>query len=208
MIELEDLLNDLNDWKTLYVSGRLQKPTLLLEDKTKPTEFNQSQNENLKHAIAVALSLIPSEKFNEMDLFNTITSISYQGDVRMKVGAENKNKIGNIVGANLTNFKELYEPFYSTFNLQVSNTNTNDFKIDSKTRLGVVVSHLPNSVKSKVLSKNVKTEEQLRSVVSDSISEIVSQTTTSQTLKGLFSSGVFESISYASRKLLKGFKSK
>jgi len=195
----------LNEWKTLYVSGRLQKPTLLLEDKTKENEFKFAQNENLKHALAVALTLLPRE-FNEIDLFNTITSISYQGDVRMKVGAENKNKIGNIVGANLEKFKELYEPFYSKFNLSLDEK-VNWFVLEPQTRFGIVVSNLPNSLKTKIDPEKVKTEEQLRTIVSKSIGNIVSSTTTSQTIKGLFSGGIFESVSYASRKLLKGFKS-
>lgn len=55
--------------------------------------------------------LLPSE-FSETQLYETISSLSYSGDPRMKVG-ENPDKVSNLVRPSLPYFRDLYRPFLS-----------------------------------------------------------------------------------------------
>ena len=64
---------------------------------------------NLSNALHTALLLLP-EKFTLFDLFLTIATLSYSGDLRMVVG-ENKNKCANIVTPQMERFTQLYKPY-------------------------------------------------------------------------------------------------
>ena len=64
---------------------------------------------NLTNAVRVALLLLP-ERFTEEDLFLKIAGLSYRGDFRMRINAENPHKVYNIVYAQMDAFRELYKP--------------------------------------------------------------------------------------------------
>ena len=106
VVNLDTLCRDLSEWNTLYLAGRLQKPVKILRDDPRVRLANQV---NLISAVRTALLLLPST-FTEKDLYNTITGISYLGDPRMSLGAENLNKVANIVNHQLPNFRRLYAP--------------------------------------------------------------------------------------------------
>ena len=106
VVNLDTLCNDLSQWDTLYVAGRLQKPVKILRDDPRVRLANQV---NLLSAVRTALLLLP-EKFSELDLYKTIAGISYLGDPRMSLGGENLNKVSNIVIHQLPNFRRLYAP--------------------------------------------------------------------------------------------------
>lgn len=106
VVLLDDLCNDLNDWNTLYLAGRMHKPVKILRDHPQVRMANQR---NLYSAVRTALLLLP-EKFDEQDLYTTISRISYMGDPRMAFG-ENPKKVENIVNAQLSHFRRLYSPF-------------------------------------------------------------------------------------------------
>ena len=106
VVNLDTLCNDLSTWDTLYLAGRLQKPVKILRDDPRVRLANQV---NLISAVRTALLLLPA-KFTEQDLYKTISGISYLGDPRMSFGAENLNKVSNIVIHQLPNFRRLYAP--------------------------------------------------------------------------------------------------
>ena len=106
VVNLDTLCRDLSTWDTLYLAGRLQKPVKILRDDPRVRLANQV---NLISAVRTALLLLPPE-FSENDLYNTIAGISYLGDPRMSLGAENLNKVSNIVKHQLPNFRRLYAP--------------------------------------------------------------------------------------------------
>ena len=106
VVNLDTLCRDLSQWNTLYLAGRLHKPVKILRDDPRVRLANQV---NLISAIRTALLLLPP-KFTEQDLYKTVAGISYLGDPRMSLGAENLNKVGNIVKHQLPNFRRLYAP--------------------------------------------------------------------------------------------------
>ena len=106
VVNLDTLYKDLSEWDTLYLAGRLQKPVKILRDDPRIRLANQI---NLISAVRTALLLLP-ETFTERDLYKTIAGISYLGDPRMTLGAENLNKVSNIVRHQLPNFRRLYAP--------------------------------------------------------------------------------------------------
>ena len=106
VVNLDTLCRDLSEWDTLYVAGRLQKPVKILRDHPRVRLANQV---NLISAMRTALLLLPPS-FTEEDLYGTIAGISYLGDPRMSLPAENPDKVGNIVKNQLSNFRRLYAP--------------------------------------------------------------------------------------------------
>ncbi|KAL8842919.1 MAG: hypothetical protein Q9170_000323 [Blastenia crenularia] len=106
VVNLDTLCRDLSEWDTLYLAGRLQKPVKILRDDPRVRLANQI---NLISAVRTALLLLPSE-FTEQELYGTIAGLSYLGDPRMALPAENPNKVANIVKYQLPNFRRLYAP--------------------------------------------------------------------------------------------------
>ncbi|GAA5908431.1 putative phosphatidate cytidylyltransferase [Sporobolomyces salmoneus] len=109
-ISVDALCRDMLDWETLYISGRTQKPVKILLDDARVRLANQV---NLASALRTSLLLLP-ESFTEVQLFETIAGLSYQGDFRMKVG-ENPHKVRNIVAAQLPSFRSLYGGLLKSF---------------------------------------------------------------------------------------------
>ncbi|KRX66481.1 Mitochondrial translocator assembly and maintenance protein 41 -like protein, partial [Trichinella sp. T9] len=107
VIRTSHLISDLIDWKSLYISGRMHKPVRVLIPPTS-RELEEACKMNLKNACHMALLILP-EKFNEEQLYTTIASLSYSGDIRMKI-AEDRNKVANIVQQNMRQFAHMYEP--------------------------------------------------------------------------------------------------
>lgn len=98
------LVQDLLEWDTFYLAGRLHKPTAtVVNDKGIRTAVEFS---NLL-AVHLALLLLP-ERFSARDLFSTIAGISYMGDPRVRLGGENPHKVRNIVDAQIDRFAEVY----------------------------------------------------------------------------------------------------
>lgn len=104
MTTIDNLCSDLLNWNTLYLAGRMHKPIRIIKDDPR---VRLAQQVNLTSAIRTALLTLP-EKFTETELFERIAGISYGGDIRMLLPAENRNKVGNIVQKQGPQFKELY----------------------------------------------------------------------------------------------------
>ncbi|KAL2436434.1 Phosphatidate cytidylyltransferase, mitochondrial [Exophiala dermatitidis] len=106
VVNLDTLCQDLSEWNTLYLAGRLQKPVKILRDNPAVRLANQV---NLIAAVRTALLLLPPE-FTEEELYSTIAGISYMGDPRMSIGGDDPRKVNNIVKHQLPNFRRLYAP--------------------------------------------------------------------------------------------------
>ncbi|CAD6993060.1 unnamed protein product [Ceratitis capitata] len=108
IVSREHLLDDLLNWRYLYLAGRLQKPVCELVPTNGDNELKDALVRNLTSAFQTSLLLLP-ERFSAYQLFHTISSLSYKGDFRMLFG-ENKQKVRNIVLAQEKDFLELYFP--------------------------------------------------------------------------------------------------
>ena len=101
---VDNLCSDLLHWDTLYLAGRMHKPIRIIKDDAR---VRLTQQVNLVSAVRAALLTLP-EEFSETELFERIAGISYHGDPRMLLPAENRGKVGNIVRMQAPQFKELY----------------------------------------------------------------------------------------------------
>lgn len=105
VIDKLNFLHDLENWDNFYMAGRTQKPILLVESDDKVKE---AIKKNRINAIRTSLILNSSKVFNEKQLFETLCSLSYLGDIRMTLKFENPNKVSNIVSGEFEEFKKIY----------------------------------------------------------------------------------------------------
>lgn len=137
VVNLDTLCTDLTSWNTLYLAGRLQKPVKILRDHPKVRLANQM---NLLSALRVALLLLP-ERFSEFELYSTIAGISYMGDLRMVLPAEDPGKVRNIVSSQMAHFRRLYAPLINNLPNVIFNDprcNQNDWIDDPDAILAMV----------------------------------------------------------------------
>jgi translocator assembly and maintenance protein 41 len=204
IIEMNKLITDLEKWETLYVSGRLHKPVLEL---VKDERITQAQSKNLLNALMVSLAILSNRNHGKMNvvegqvdlqsLYEMITSISYMGDMRMKVGGENKNKVKNIVSANVKGFDDLYLPILE------SNSELFSWKADQ----GANYYYKLPSDWHEQLPEQLRLEMRNENDMEQALSRIVNRSSTSQSLKGILTAGLTKSVKYAWAKYQKGRKS-
>ena len=224
VIRTQDLVNDLLDWESLYLAGRLHKPVDVLSHPDSGP-LASALEMNLRSAIHAALLLL-EESFGEESLFRTIASLSYAGDVRMLVGGENRNKVANIVSGQVAAFRKMYQPILRTESMGKMicwNESSRSFVQDLHPP--VILHHLnllPKEVQARLharwlktsgrrtsatdledvmqhLSRSYAVAEEVRLAVRD----IVLSSSLRQTLKGIPMAGACKSLAYARRKVSK-----
>jgi translocator assembly and maintenance protein 41 len=89
----QNFLDDLLNWRFLYVAGRLHKPVRIMKlaANEDDAEINSSMMTNRLNAMRAALLLLP-DQFTDLELYMVIASLSYMGDPRMGIG-ENPKKV-------------------------------------------------------------------------------------------------------------------
>ena len=127
VINKNDLSKDLITWDNMYMAGRCQKPisTLKIRDKVKNEIIYNRLN-----ALKIALLLNHNKTITEQELYETICSLSYIGDIRMTMHCENPDKIKNIVNGSKIEFREIYnEVNDNLFDIKNNLISTNTDKI-------------------------------------------------------------------------------
>ena len=127
VINKNDLSKDLITWDNMYMAGRCQKPisTLKIRDKVKNEIIYNRLN-----ASKIALLLNHNKTITEQELYETICSLSYIGDIRMTMHCENPDKIKNIVNGSKIEFREIYnEVNDNLFDIKNNIISTNTDKI-------------------------------------------------------------------------------
>lgn len=221
---VDTLTSDLLTWKTLYLSGRMHKPIRIIKDDPR---IRLTQQVNLAHALRTALLVLPAE-FTERQLFETITAFSYAGDPRMKLPAENRSKVRNIVSLQEEWFHELYWRLASG----IPGVHWSPGKriveqdVEGKMRMAHLRKlplNLLTHVEQRYLAKSpefaamkegdeatfwlkVASDEDLPSVIDSSLQGIVRGPATAQSLKGIVTAGVFKSARYSVTKVGKWWK--
>ncbi|KAI3969746.1 hypothetical protein MKX01_037948 [Papaver californicum] len=226
VVRMHNLVQDLLNWESFYLSGRLQKPVHILADSIDIENLNSN---NLRAATSTALLLLPSE-FSEEDLYAKICSLSYMGDLRMFF-AEDKNKVKRIVQGQFDLFQKSYKPFIDEYAakdlLGFSSSSDPQGLIAQDCALSAtrsLVSSLPSTVHSGMgmrLGDKVKVSEAgrvIREVVISSREETVEclrkvlrrkvmVSSARQAFAGLLSAGAVNSAQYLARKMGKALKS-
>ena len=220
VVQTDTLINDLYDWDTIYVSGRLQKPVQTIywqEDK----ELQLALMTNHQSAIHTSLLLLP-DTFSENELYCTVTGLSYKGDFRMRIG-EDKNKIENIVRPNVKHFRRLYGPILrheshlhwneseGTFEQSLDFTSQYHHLnlLPKMVQLGLVA-HRNKDGRHRDIEEVLRSfshDRECRHVIQTCIAGIVKQSSITQSLKGVFTAGVVKSVRYSWSKLKKMMKS-
>jgi len=209
VMDMEHFLRDMRNWETLYVSGRLHKPVVVISG-AEDYLLNDVVRLNLRSALETSLVLLP-ERFTELELFTCITGLSYSGDVRMIVG-EDKGKVHNIVAPNVHKFRDLYaEVIRENQSLSLSNgTFTQD--VDQGV-LRAYIDRMPSTLHRHVLKQHNSTKnlvldrESCRRSTVEGLHSIVRKSSTSQTIKGVATAGLNKSLVYGLQKLNKMMKS-
>ncbi|KAJ1895375.1 Mitochondrial translocator assembly and maintenance protein 41 [Kickxella alabastrina] len=212
VVSMDTLSSDLLNWDSLYLAGRMHKPTLTLR---RDPLMRISKQVNLTHAVRAALLMLP-KNFSSTDLFQTITSLSFRGDFRMRVGGENPQKVRNIVDVQMPLFKSRYKSIIEGLpNLEYIGDDVlqqdmgpvaraamlrkmpNNF-YDQLVRLGRKAGNrLPPGLGAEAAnSERLVGMEGIRDISAQAIERIVARPAFTQSAKGILTSGVMKSISY------------
>ncbi|WVN89402.1 uncharacterized protein L203_104625 [Cryptococcus depauperatus CBS 7841] len=231
VMSTSSLEEDLHDWTTFYLSGRLQKPVLTLLPA--PFTLQAALNANTRSALSLSLLLLPS-CFTEDQLWEQIARLSYSGDPRMSIpGAENPEKVRNIVqgpGAR-QGFRELYGGLLRQKRVRRKGKDgewewegNGEAKFTQPTdmeHLCHLVSTLPKTLRLALTRHYASSTEKpltistwtqplsdpkFRQVVNRELQKIIHGPALKQSVKGLFTAGPVKSFWYAWAKFGKWFK--
>ena len=194
VIEKEDVLNDLINWETFYIAGRMQKEMYTVKEDEVIEKANKINQHN---ALVVSLLLTDKNDVKLSDVYETLCSLSYMGDSRKKFKAEDPNKVKKIASGSKDYFDSLYK-------------NSNLFIIDDNEKVKInyellfkEIDKLPSNLKDRINDYDLNN---IRSVITNYLEQIIKSSSSEQTKKGILTTGLTNSISYAHEKLKKGRK--
>ncbi|KAH8114558.1 Mmp37-domain-containing protein [Phellopilus nigrolimitatus] len=221
---IDNLCSDLLTWQSLYLAGRMHKPLRIIRDDAR---VRLTQQVNLTSALRTALLTLPPN-FTETELFENITAISYNGDPRMILPAENRSKISNIVKNQSPQFKELYQRL--AIGLPGVHWSSYSSKIEQDMSPHTRAAHikkLPFNLRTRLASRysaraaippkeadesafwlKIAGDKDLENVLQSEMSAIVRYPAAVQTAKGIVSAGIGKSVRYSAEKIGKWWKGK
>jgi translocator assembly and maintenance protein 41 len=235
IMEASDLCSDLRYWDSLYIGGRLHKPTATILHRTPESEqvdiVKWQQECNLPAAVSAAL-LLSTINNNETkrsngstsimslsELYSQISALSYTGDFRMQVGAEDPGKINKLVQSpgQLDRFHQLYrssalQPLIKQGVLSLDNFSSSSQQESlswNPTDL-LAVQHLwqklPPQLQRLQPPKSSTASNSTDSIhaLQNALYSIIAPGARYQSFKGLFTAGLAKSARYALAKLSKG----
>ena len=216
VISTSTLKSDLKEWDTLYIAGRMQKPTSIIS--AKDDEILEIQEKyNLRYALSAALLLIPATeqksdfKCPTSKIFESVTELSYIGDPRIKAGAEDPHKISKIVHSpgQFQRFQSMYTHEFSCLeSMGLLSVGNNGQHIEINFQDPSIRKELGSRLPSKFHNQKIKSNNFSVSSIRRSIGNIVSRPAQIQSAKGVLMAGVYKSILYAGAKVAKGLLSR
>jgi len=227
VIQKDNLENDLLNWENLYIAGRLHKPVRWI--KREGQTLNQCFTINHEHTVRTALLLLP-KIFNEVDLYLSIASLSYIGDPRMLMG-ENPKKVVNLVTPIVPQYRSMYKDAFSklgrTVDLKVVGMSHNQQLQPHPTAIysqdvspaarWTLCEGLPLVLRRILLLNNRRRfsyamrrinreiNPPKKTAIRAALSSVVAKAASAQSLKGLFTIGLFKSTIYIAQKVSKRF---
>jgi len=113
VVRLDTLCDDLTEWRSLFLAGRMQKPVAAVSnnarDENARADVAAASTANLRAALAAALLTLP-ETFSAEALRVALVGLSYRGDVRTWLGAEDRHKVARIAAGSAAAMDALYAP--------------------------------------------------------------------------------------------------
>lgn len=207
VISCTQLVHDLTNWAHLYAAGRLHKPVLFLEQPA--SELTGPLASNLHSAVRVSLLQLP-EQFTREQLYETISRLSYNGDIRMRVGiGENPNKVTNIVKKNMEQFDALYLPILQNVFQHVLHYDETHGKFQQNLSEAARLEHWqrsPSHLKAMLPNPATNLTAPTAAMVQTAAARIVGRTSLPQTAMGLLSAGPYTATVYALKKVVKSIK--
>ncbi|EJW86259.1 hypothetical protein WUBG_02828 [Wuchereria bancrofti] len=204
VIDTDDLLLDLIEWRWMYLAGRLQKHVV---DVISPSP-----------RITLAME---KNRSSALQFYNELISLSYRGDFRMSFG-EDKNKIGRIADGSRAQLNQIYVPLLKADeDVFIQGRTIEQDRCDAvlfKRITGLpfnVLWNLQRRINS-INGKQNDIEEIAASLarrldgpkpVAAAIEDIVWRSALQQTAKNAFSAGIMRSTAYAFVKITKMLKS-
>lgn len=215
VISTDDMIEDLTQWKYLYLAGRMHKPTVEIENR-KHEIITEAQHQNLLAAVSASILLHggvdDDDSLPTTQLYNTIAGISYAGDIRMQTGAEDPNKVKKLVET--PGMLGLWDNMYSTIfedlqrlGILSKNGTTLDLDFNDVGMRRELMKNLPQRLHSDKIvgiSNSKDSIVQGNKLLRNELRRIVAPAAKSQSIKGLFSAGVSKSFNYAMAKFAKG----
>lgn len=202
VIEKRDVLDDLLNWKTFYIAGRFQKE---MYTPISDPDIERANEINKKNALTVALLLLDKEKPTIEDLYVKICSLSYMGDSRKSLKAEDPNKVKKLASGSKDYFDREYKEKTDLFEVGKDGI----LKIDYE-KVYLAMNSLPeelkNQIESSVGENKSENIEQVRNAIKEYLTNIINSSSKKQTIKGIATTGPKNSISYGLAKLKKGRK--
>ncbi|KAK0446705.1 mitochondrial matrix Mmp37-domain-containing protein [Armillaria borealis] len=213
---VDNLCDDLLNWRTLYLAGRMHKPLRIIKDDAR---VRLTQQVNLVSALRSALLLLP-EEFSERELFEKIAGISYSGDPRMVLPAENRGKVGNIVRKQEAQFKELYGRLVGglpgvDWTSEAGRLKQDLSPLAREKHLRKLPRVLLEALRTRYMAQNEEEErfwirlaadKRLDTLLEGEMKRIVRLPATIQTAKGLVSAGIGKSVRYSLAKVGKWWR--
>ena len=235
VVSTDDLIQDLRFWKHLYLAGRMHKPTVEIDFISSSQEHQEknmydqvslhrrdevaeAQQHNLLAAVSASILLHGGRGSNKTSLpigqlYNTIAGISYAGDIRMKTGAEDPNKVRKLVetpgmqalwdNMYLPIIAEMEKLGFLTKNDAVLELDLNDIAMRKQ-----LIRNLPKRLQLDeivhVTSNDEESINQGTERLRKELANIVAPAAKSQSMKGFFTAGVSKSFKYAMAKFAKG----
>ena len=230
IVQTEDLVDDLMNWRWLYLAGRMQKPTVNVDGLGECDRIALAQKQNLDMAVAASLLLLGGSRSSDSSaaqtlqtypltsLFEQIAGLSYAGDPRMDVGGEDPDKVSKLVRSDGQEgrFYDLYKQ--SMANLQDVGVLDVVGASTGSSRLGTVAidldddatrRHLWKSLPKRVnqgtcYGEGIETRQTSAQYLSKCLVDIVRPAARKQSLKGVLTAGIVKSVQYAAAKFAKG----
>ncbi len=179
-IEKKDFIDDLKNWSTFYISGRMQKPILVVKASK---DINLAIEYNRFAGLLVTALLLGEGEYDEEYFYSILAGLSYIGDTRMGI-AENPDKIMNIVKGSFDFYQETYGSHFDIKDgkIKVKKEKTDKLPDDLKEFLETYQGNIGDGIREFLVNKN-------KSYSLD------------QTIKGLFTTGLVKSVKYVHQKL-------
>ena len=212
------LHEDLAQWTTLYLAGRLHKPVAILTPPPATSPLLLAMRQNLQAALTTALLLLaPVPYVTESALFAILASLSYVGDVRVGI-AEDPGKVLSIVRGSFPAFQALYAPLmqHSQWMQHEADTVTEwgtpqkvwglkHGDLDRRQMLKSLPAHLQDVMREAAEGGDIAATSDWQRRLELSLAKTIVMSSTAQTMKGVYTAGIRKSFWYGLRKLLKAW---